>query len=234
MSIAIGGHGKAQQGASTPTSPIAVTVALTAGNTGIVDVTYAGPTVGSVTSITGGGTWTQKQIQLNGIAKIERWTTGIGGVATASSISIAYTVNGSTAVQAICSDYSGVQSFGNSWTNLGATSNPSIALNTEDAGNVVVGGFGFADGTVATPVPTAGTGNLREADAVSAAGADDSAAALTDNTSATPGVVTNSVTFAASAGTKWAALALELRTISGPVSPPRSSRSMTPTQRLAA
>jgi hypothetical protein len=214
MALAFGRVGKAQQGASAPASPIVVTVTINAGETGIAVICFAATTPGAVTSITNGGTWKLRKAFTNGNARTEIWATQPNQALAATTVSIAFSGT-NDGVEAIVAAYTGVMAFGNAGTASGSAANPSIALATQDPNNFIVAGFGISS-TAVTVAPTAGTGNLRAADAISAAGVHDGASALNDNTSATAGSVTNTVTYSVGSSV-WAAVALELRSVAGAV-----------------
>lgn len=182
-------------------SPQAVTVTVNNGETSVVAV-FMKPVTAAVTSITGGGTYTQRATKTQGTVKGELWSTNAGAATAASSVSVA--MSGSPTQAGVAVHLStGVTALGTTGTAGGTAANPSITVSTQDNNNWIAAFFGFNDGGA---LPTAGTGNLR--------GTDQDASitdATTDNTRATPGTLVNSVT--KGAVTDWAILALELRSV---------------------
>lgn len=200
---------KAQFGAGgAPTSPAAVSFVLNDGETGEFTATFGGASPGVGLSITGGGTWTLLSRVTNSTGRVEKWGTGIGGARAATSLSFAFTPNTTDALEVIPAAITGALALGSIATNVGTAANPTVSLVTQTADSLVTGGFVNADNTILTPTPTALTGNLDQADGISAFGAYDSSSALTDNTSALPATIVNAITYAPTTG-HWAAIAIE-------------------------
>ena len=102
-------------------------------------------------------------------------------------------------------EYSGVTAIGVTRTANGTSTTPGIAITTGDANDwlvAVVSSLGNAG------VPTAGTGNLRNA-ASTGSTSNDAAGAACDNTAATAGSLSCAATIASGA---WSAAGVELRT----------------------
>ncbi|HEV2192917.1 MAG TPA: LamG-like jellyroll fold domain-containing protein [Nitrosopumilaceae archaeon] len=186
-------------------TPIAVTKTVTARNTVVVAIVETPATV-AVTSITGGGTYTQQGTFTNGVTKVELWSTTAGGATAASSVSVAFSGTADQVAVGV-SEYSGVVALGTTATNSGVTANPTISKTTVDNNNWIVSGLGGSSGSTET-APTALTGNLRTAVGTIIGNNNDVALGIVDNTAATPSSVTTSETHAADT---WAAVALELR-----------------------
>jgi hypothetical protein len=202
MAIAI----TASPGLWTGTTPLTPSKTINNGDTAIVTVVMT-PTTAAVSSITGGGTWFQRSSKIQGTCKVEQWSTNVGAAVSASSISIA--LSGSpTAAGSVLETATGVVALGITGTAGGTSSNPSIAVVTQDANNFILAGYGWIE--TPTLATTAGTGTLT--------GSDSDGAALSDagsyNTAASPGSVTNSVTHGAPSAA-WAICALELRSVAG-------------------
>jgi hypothetical protein len=204
MAIAI----TAAPGLWTGTTPLTPAKTINAGETVIVTVVMT-PNTCAVSGITGGGAYTLKSSVTQGACKVEQWVTSApGGATAASSLSIA--ISGApTRAGCIVETATGVVAYGNTNTNQGTTANPSIDVNTQDANNYVVAGYGWIEApTLAT---TGLTGTL--------SGTDDDGVGLSDagsnNTRATSGLLTNAVTHGTSSSPNWGVCAIELRSTAG-------------------
>lgn len=183
-------------------SPLAVTLTITSGDTAIV-VTSVTPTTVAVSTITGGGTYVQKGSQITGANKVEIWATAAGAATTASSVSVSFT-GSPTDLEIAVADYSGVLALGNVNNGTNSNANPTVGVTAQDNNNIVVAGFASP-----SPAYTTGTGNLRQ----NPSSCSTVVVGLNDNTTVSLGLtITNTVTHGAA---NWAAVALELRSLSG-------------------
>jgi hypothetical protein len=178
-----------------------VPVAIVAGNTVLVEITLKS-TANFVQSIMdntiNGSTYRKLAAFDQGSAvHVELW--GAQNAAAAAWVSVAASAFDNIVVTV--GQYSGVVAFGGVATNGGVVSStsPTVTLQTQEAGDCVVAGF--ADAGVVQLSPSVGT--LR----AQATGPTD-AGALTDNCSASPAPVTNTVK--SSAPNSFAAAAVEL------------------------
>src|SRR2546426_357823 len=186
-------------------------------NTVVVVVAFKSPN-GTVTSITdnatgGSSLYTKRaSITASSASKVELGSTAAGTPQNATSITVNL-FQGMDMVVTVAS-YSGVVSLGQTPTtsvNSGSISqgNPpaQISLTTSDSNNWVVAGFA-AGGSSAF---TASAGTIRQ----QAVASGPVGGALMDNTSATPGTVSNTLTI--DSGAEWTSMAaLELRTVPAP------------------
>ncbi|PYO24312.1 MAG: hypothetical protein DMD88_01310 [Candidatus Rokuibacteriota bacterium] len=189
------------------TSCAATLPSVTAGNTNIVVVALrqsggAAP----VSTISDGASTYSREVYMDnaGNARTEIWSAKV-----AAGASTTVTVNLAAGSEVVCAvaQYSGVGALGRTSTNSGSGTAPTVSVTTQDNNNWVVAGFAHQG---ATGTLSANQGNLRQVNETTG-GSSWVKGALTDNTSATPASVTNSVT-ATQTGTSWAAAALELRT----------------------
>lgn len=198
-SVAIGVTGGCTQTATnTNTCTITMSGSITAGRTVLVGV--GTPGARTVSSITGGGTYSKRSSIVNTV-NAEMWSTTVGG-ATGGTSSVVVTMSGNGRFTAWASEYTGVTFFnqsGASVTQSGSTANPSISYNTGSTSNWFVA-VEVGTGTA----PTSGLGNLRDARA--ATGVDQG---YVDNTGSA--TLTLSTTHAATA---WAIAGLELHATS--------------------
>src|SRR5438876_5879886 len=188
------------------TSCAATLPSVTAGNTNIVVVALrqsggAAP----VSTISDGASTYSREVYMDnaGNARTEIWSAKV-----AAGASTTVTVNLAAGSEVVCAvaQYSGVGALGRTSTNSGSGTAPTVSVTTQDNNNWVVAGFAHQG---ATGTLSANQGNLRQVKVTTGASYWVKGA-LTDNTSATPASVTNSVT--ATQSTNWAAAALELRT----------------------
>jgi hypothetical protein len=207
------GHSVAYQGVNT-SAPFAVTVTIVAGQTAVL-VVNTESSINTISSISGGGTWTRAAgpVKLS-FAEVEIWTTGAGAATSAASITL--TPGGAVTAEVLVVQYTGVGSIKTSGalTNSGFstadTVTPTISLTPSKSTSWVVAGFGLFDetqnNTGGTKLITANTGNLRK----QLGGGSFTEAALTDNTGS--GSVTNSINYGNAVGDveDWVAAAVEL------------------------
>lgn len=144
----------------------------------------------------------------SGRVNTELWTTDPGAAAGVASVSIAY--NGApAAVAAVVAAYTGVLGIGNVATPVQqSTSSPTIARTTQDANNWVVAAIGSNDGSDGNYVALGAGVTVRDQALVSAVV--DAHSGLTDNTAASPGSVSNGVTYPTA---DYSLVALELRSV---------------------
>jgi len=175
------------------------------GNTYDIIVGISG-TAAVVTSITAtGNTFVQKAFSSNGNTRSEIW--GVLSGTSTTSFQANVDIGGSDIV-CIFVEHSGVVAYGAATNSItGTSTTPSVDLTTQDSNNFVIGGHAGRFNSA----PTAGTGNLRNADFVSAT--DRVGAGATDNTAGSPSLVTNSVT--GDGSQVWASCAIELRSTTG-------------------
>ncbi len=125
---------------------------------------------------------------------------------TSSTITATIAASGTSKMVCMVAGYSGVVGIGRIFTDTFTGTNPSITHTMQDSNNFLVVGFGV-NGTGA---PSAGTGNLRTSGVTSGgSGGSNCIGALNDNTSASPGSVTNAITSAN--GNVWVMVTVELR-----------------------
>ena len=204
---AIGASGTAAVCTAFNAASGTVTRTEAAGNT-VVVVAAIRTTTSTVSSVTdtGGSSYSfRASINNASSARVEVWSTPAG--ASKSSTSVTINLSASSKFVGCVFEYTGVAALGVTNTATSAAANPAISLTTQDNNNWCVAGFaGQGTGTF-----TAGTGTLRSS-AVTSGGAAGSNAggAFADNTVATAGTCTNSVT---NADTVWALAALELRSV---------------------
>jgi hypothetical protein len=189
-----------------PVSPVSVSITLNAGETGVLVFVSVGGTPSTVSSISGGGTWTQQVAVTTGTTRVELWATGVNAATSTSTVSVTHSAGGDSAVGAGVAAYSGVAAFGITATGGALSSNPTVSLTTTGFDSVVVGGLGADLSPFA--VPTAGTGTLRHQQAFSSSTVKDLELAIVDNTATPLTALTTSVTLASS---QWSAVALELQ-----------------------
>lgn len=193
MAIAFG-----QTGAQTgTTATITATVTIVGGSTVEIDVAITPETVIVLGTSVGAR---RVGFVINGTLRQEKWVTGAGAAAPGTQVVVTLSA-APTDCGVLVQTYTGVLGIGNCKTATGSGANPSIAFESQDANNYMAAGFGILN----TNATTAGTGTLRNSD-----GNISLSDASTDNTAASPGTITNSITH--SAGT-WAAIVLELRTV---------------------
>lgn len=193
---------------STPSSPIVVTIAMSAGESGVAVISFTDNT-GAVTGITGAGTWTKKtEITNNGLSAYhtEIWATDAGGASSAASISVAWSGSPTgVVIDAAC--YPGVIAWGNTATarSGSASQNPTVNLTLQDANNWAICGAGAWDTTSFT-YGGSNTFRVRQ----TAAGASDAILELFDNTQAGTGSITCQ---ALHGSNEWTIVALEARSV---------------------
>jgi hypothetical protein len=117
------------------------------------------------------------------------------------------TLNGTSVYALSVEEYSGAAALGAWASATGTSTTPSISITTTDSNNWIVAA---TSNLGSTGIPTAVTGNLRDANRTGAT-ATDAAIGACDNTIASPGSVTCSDTITSGA---WAAAAIELRSVS--------------------
>src|SRR5438876_5474351 len=185
------------------TSCAATLPSVTAGNTNIVVVALrqVGSPVSTISD--GASTYSREVSKNNTTARTEIWS---AKVAAGASTTVTVTLSAGSEIVCAVSQYSGVGALGLTNTNSGSGTALTVSVTTQDNNNWVVAGFA-QQGTTGTL--SAQTGTLRQVKVTTGASYWVKGA-LTDNTSATPASVTNSVT--ATQSTNWAAAALELRT----------------------
>lgn len=196
-------------GSAAPASPLAVTITINAGETAVLFLA-AGGAVPTVTSITGGGTWTKRGATITlANHSIQCWSTDAGAAAAAASVSVAYTGAPASTVLVVHTT-TGVLGIGNLATASANSTTPSVSLTTQDPNNWAVGALVYDDGSVADP----GGGSGTQRQVLAEVAATDTYLFLKDNTAASPGAVVNSKGAFGAAG-NWVASALELRTVAG-------------------
>jgi len=181
---------------SSSSKTCTITVTITAGNTALVAIEHIS---GTVSTIVGGGTYTQRVTKTNTVIA-EIWTTSIAGASSASSVVITMSANGRFVAQAL--DVAGATFFGLTHTSGTTGTNPSDAQTITDANNWLFTSF---SANIAT-TPTSGTGTLYNAG--STTGID---GGLVSNTATSITSVTTSETLASST---WAGAMLELVSVS--------------------
>ncbi len=189
------------------TKSVTVTNTINTGDSAFVLVVLNGTTdtVSSVTD-TGGSSYSQKVTcgATCTTVDMEIWATNPG--AAVSSVSVTANWGASNAKGVACvGTYTGVLAYGNTGTPASGTcATCSINTTTQDNNNYAFAGFGGAD----TNTWTANVGNLRaQAQTTTSAAAN---AAIADNTAASPGTVTNTLTITSAI---HARISLELRTV---------------------
>jgi len=121
------------------------------------------------------------------------------------------TFSATTVYELDVKEYSGAAALG-AWAQAtGSSTTPSISLTTSDSNNWILADTANLG---STGIPTAGTGNLRDAGRTGSTSSD-AAIGSCDNTVASPGSVTCSTVITSGA---WAAAAIELRSVSTPIS----------------
>ncbi len=203
------------QAAGTPSdgaSSLTVTLAsTTAGNTAVVVVVVVnGFTVnnGGVTDNATGGSSTYSfitAINNGGSRRVELWSTAAGGL-KGNATSLTVNLSGTSQVVVEFMELSGVLLLGTNTTTTGGTSPLSISLTTQDPNNWVVAGFGNQGSSIfGSSAPTI----IQHQDKTGTKPTGtQTAGAITTNTSASAGLVTNTVT---NSTPLWEAAAVELR-----------------------
>lgn len=177
---------------STSSKTCTITITITAGNTAMVAINHIS---GTVSTIVGGGTYTQRVTKTNTVIA-EIWTTPIAGATTASSIVITMSANGRFVAHAL--DISGATFLGPTQTSGTTGANPTDSKTIVSANDWLFTSFA---GNLAT-TPTAGTGTLYNPG--STTGID---GGLVGNTAASVVSVTTSETLASST---WAGAMIEI------------------------
>lgn len=201
--------------APVPVTPVALSVVLNSGETGVLLFVSTGNAATSiVTSITGGGTWTQVvETDFNDPnagtpynTHVEIWTTAPGAATATTSVTVAHTAETDSNAVFTVAAYSGVLSIGTSTVGGAKSTNPTISLTTQDANNVMVGVIGQPiDNTT-----TLASGTQRDFFHYISNSSRDAIVLFLDATSASPATLTTSVTEVSG---QWAAAALELRSV---------------------
>ena len=206
-SISFVNKGSATTPSGTHASAVSATIPATVAGNDLIVVAAIGDDPdppAAVTSVTAtDATFTLVNAITNATSRAEIWS---ARNIPAGITSVTVNTASATVFNVLVGEYSGVGSLGSSSTASGTGTNPTISLTTQDSNNWVVGGFS-TEGTAIGSF-SAQTGNLRASGLALGDGAPDVAGALTDNTSASPASVTNSVT--GSSG-NWSAAAVELR-----------------------
>lgn len=192
--------GCSQTATNTNTCTITMSGALTSGRTVLVGI--SSPGTRTVSTVTGGGSYSQ----LNNLQNTVRgflWGTTVGG-GTGGTSSIVVTMSGNGRFVAWASEYTGVTFYGPTPypTNSGSTANPTISYTLHDANDWLVSVL-----TNSGTAPTAGTGNFRDGRATTGV-----SQGYVDNTAASATSVTTSDTHAADT---WTAVGIELVIASG-------------------
>lgn len=199
MTIAyVRGANNSDSGASTYTFNITQTV----GNTTFVAVAIASATatVSSITDNASGstGVFTLVAQTTNGTSHVELWATKARAAKAATTLTVNFST--SCASVACVGHYSGVLAFGQTNTNTGTSTAPSIAITSVHRSDFNVVGFACArpDGVGST------TGTIRSSTATTGP---DMNGAVGDNNSTAMGTIT--VTGNISASAAWAAVSVE-------------------------
>lgn len=217
MAIAFGRA--ANHGQDAATTPIAATITINAGETGVLFFLSAFSTgVATVSSVTGGGTWTKRGSSTanQGGHVMEMWATDAGAATAASSVSVAFTGghSGDDAGLMVLA-YTGALAIGNTNIANAATNPETISITTQDPNNFVVAVLTYTDASVADPGGGLGT----QRNVIQFVSASDIYMFGKDNTSATATSVTCSKgNFSPAAD--WVAAAIELRSTNGQAPPP--------------
>ncbi|MFL5311241.1 MAG: InlB B-repeat-containing protein [Myxococcales bacterium] len=184
----------------TTSASVAVPISTTAGNDVVVVITYdiGGSPTPSVTD-TGGSSYAFRAGLTNAPVnqRVEIWSAR--NVAASTQVTVSFTPAAFSPGVSVL-QYAGVAVLGSTSTSTGNSANPHLSLTTQDASNVVVGGFEIDN----VSAISANQGSLR-----TKAQAGGYGVCGTDNTAATASAVTTGVTIATA--TSWVAAALELR-----------------------
>lgn len=165
------------------------------------------PTVASVSDSSGNIYSLQGSVNNNQDCRSEVWTSFCTTPLTPTS-TIVVTPSESATLVAMANSYSGVIRLGNTGVATGSGFNPSISLDTQDADNWVVANFAW-EGTANTVLPDP-AGHIEHSYVIGGGPTDSNCGACcSDNSSATPGPVENTLSMTFSS--VWAAVALELR-----------------------
>lgn len=198
----------ATAGGSGSTTVAAASLALSSFNQAAsrhtVVVAVLDSTSSSVSSITDtkGNTFTLKKAQNGTGVRVEVWACANAGAQTADIITINVSPNCNIAGAA--EEYSGVSSFGNTGSATGSNAFPDGNAVTQEGGNFVVGGIGFACVSGDTLTAQIGTSRQSSIPAATAAGG-----ALYDDTMLIDGTVR--VMTKISTARQWAVAIVELR-----------------------
>lgn len=197
------------QASASATNTCTLTGATTSGNTIIVGVATR-TTSRNLSSVTGTGCtfFIYQNKYLRSTTEGIQYAVGRN---CPSISSVTVTLSGTSIFEVGVAEYSGIASIGQFNNANGSSAAPSQSITTQDANNFVVM-MSSSNGT--DGIPTATTGNLRVANRTGSASTD-AAIAVMDNTSASPGSVTNTAAITSSA---WVTSGLELRTVN-PVDP---------------
>jgi hypothetical protein len=190
----------------TPTS-LKINYSSSNNNT-VIAVCALGSALSSISSITDGGSpWTFQAAVNNGTAvRSEIWSTSAGGSVASTSFTV--NISGGAPTSCALEEYSGVLALGKTATNQGTSGAWSIGLTTQDPNNYVAAGIG-ANSFYGYSKPV---GTIEQSGGITGnTGVNYVEVGLLDSTAATPSTVTSGVS---TAPAPWAAVALELRSVS--------------------
>jgi hypothetical protein len=201
----------AKNSQGTPTGSLAITANLAAGETAVLFWGQNGGTLGSISSISGGGSWSQIGANFAFSTSIGRGQTyGLLSASAAATVTVNYSGTPDS-VAGLIDIYAGVTGFGsNTQSSNTSSTTPSVSLTTTTVNSVVAAGLFWDDGTVPTPAASVGV----KRDSVLVVSNSDNHIIGYDNFVANPSSVANtSVAFAASGS--WGATAVELQSVAG-------------------
>ncbi len=207
--------GGAHNNTSSGLTPTSLKINYSSGsNNTVVAVCALGNTSSTISSITDSGSaWTFQAAVHNGSAvRSEIWATTAGGSVASSSFTV--NISGGAPTSCAFEEYSGVLALGKTAANQSTSGAWSIGLTTQDPNNYVIAGIG-ANSYYGYSKPV---GTLEQSGGITSnTGANYVEIGLLDNMATTPSVVTTGVS---TAPAPWAAVALELRSVSPPAAGP--------------
>ena len=176
---------------------INITIALNAGDTVVVTVDEA---LSTVSSVTGAGCTMTQKATVTGVRQTEIW----GCLNSSGGSTVTVNMVGSANVNVSVHAYTGVDAFGNTGTNSGIGTNPTVSATLQDANGYIAGGFGM---DAATGACSAQNGTIRHSCFFNS----QASQLLTsgDNTSGATGALTFS--FTTTNSTNWQGAVVELR-----------------------
>jgi hypothetical protein len=188
-------------------------ISVTSGQKVVITIAL-GSTSSSISSITDSGSRLSSlalQKAKNGTGvRTEIWTGSVGSTGS-TTITINIT-GGNTTIAAVCGEYAGISSFGNTGDGSGNDRFPNVSIATQDTNNFVATALGFACQSGDTFTATNGTSRNSSIPAATAVGC-----ALYDTTSLVQ--CTPLIESRLNTTRQWAAAGLELRSGLGNVIP---------------
>lgn len=196
---------------STPNGSLAITANLASGETGLLLFGQNGGTLGSISSVSGGGTWAKKGGDAGFNATLGKGETyGLLSATSAATVTVSYSGTPDS-VAGLILIYIGVVSFGaNTQTSNTSSTSPTVSLTTNSANSIAAAGFFWDDGTVTPPAASVGI----KRDNIAVVSTSDNNVVGYDNFSASAGAVADTSTAFGASGS-WGATAIELSVSTG-------------------